>query len=94
MKMAPSLAGPTAITILNVDELPPAFSEPLTLSSGNMVIRWGSITNHKYTVHYSTNLQSGFSVMQSNISGTPPINIHTVLSTTATQKFWKVTTDP
>lgn len=83
-----------AITILNVDELPPAFSEPPTLSSGNMVIRWGSITNHKYTVHYSTNLRSGFSVMQSNISGTPPINIHTDSATAATQKYWKVTTDP
>lgn len=83
-----------AITILNVDELPPAFSEPPIPSNGNMVIRWGSITNHTYTVHYSTNLLAGFMVLQSNISGTPPINIHTDSVTTATQKYWKVTTDP
>lgn len=83
-----------AINITNVDEQPPSFSEAPLLSDGNMVIRWGSITNHKYTVHYSTNLLSGFVVLQSNISGTPPLNTHTDVVTTATQKYWKVTTDP
>ena len=83
-----------AINITNVDEPPPSFSEAPSLSGSNMIIRWGSITNHKYTVQYSTNLLKGFAVLQSNISGTPPINVHTDSVTTATQKYWKVTTDP
>ena len=82
------------INITNVDEQPPSFSEAPSLSGSDMVIRWGSITNHKYTIHYSTNMLSGFAVLQSNISGTPPINTHTDSVTTVTHKFWKVTTDP
>ena len=82
-----------AINILNVDEPVPSFSEPPTLSDSNMVIRWGSITNKKYTVHFSTNLLSGFSVLQSNIPGTPAVNSYTDTLTVVTQKYWKVTTD-
>ena len=59
-----------------------------------MVMRWGSITNKKYTIHYSTNLISGFSILQSNIPGTPAINSYTDTLTIVTQKYWKITTDP
>jgi len=59
-----------------------------------MVIRWGSIINKKYTVHYSTNLLSGFTPLQSNIPGTPAINSYTDSLIMVTQKYWKVTTDP
>ena len=83
-----------AINIVNVNEPPPSFSELPTLSNGNMIIRWGSITNKKYTVYYSTNLITGFSVLQSNIPGTPAVNSYTDTLTVVTQKYWKVTTDP
>ena len=83
-----------SIDVLNVDEPPPSFSEAPSSSGGNMVIRWGNITNKKYTVHCSTNLLSGFSVLQSNISGVAAFNSYTDSLTTATQKYWKVTTDP
>ena len=83
-----------AINILDVNEPPPSFSEAPSLSGSNMVIRWGSITNKKYTVHFSTNLISGFSVLQSNIPGTPAVNSYTDSLTAVTQKYWKVTTDP
>ena len=39
-----------------------------------MVIRWSSIANHRYTIHYATNARTGFSVLQSNIPATPAIN--------------------
>ena len=83
-----------AINVTNIDEPPPSFSEAPTMSGSNMVIRWGSITNKKYTIHFSTNLFSGFSTLQSNIPGTPAINSYTDSLTTVTQKYWKVTTDP
>lgn len=83
-----------AINIVDVNEPPPSFSEAPSLTGSNMVIRWGSITNKKYTVHFSTNLLSGFSVLQSNIPGTPAVNSYTDTLTIVTQKYWKVTTDP
>jgi hypothetical protein len=81
------------INISDIDEPAPSFAETPTMSNGNMVIRWGSITNKQYTVHYSTNLLSGFTPLQSNIPGTPAINSYTDSLTTGTQKYWKVTTD-
>ena len=83
-----------AVNVVDVDEGPPSFSEAPTLSGSNMVIHWESLTNHTYEIHYSTNLLSGFAVLQSNISGTPPINTYTDSVITAGQKYWKVVTDP
>lgn len=83
-----------AVGILNANEPPPSFQEVPSSSGSNMVVRWASLTNKKYTVHYSTNLFSGFSVLQSNIPGTPAVNSYTDSLTTVAQKFWKVTTDP
>ena len=83
-----------AVSVVDVDEMPPAFSEMPTLSNGKMVIRWGSLTNHTYAIYGSTNLLSGFAVLQSNMSGTPPINSYTDSVISAGHKFWKVVTDP
>ena len=83
-----------ALNITDITEPPPTFSEAPTLAGSNMVMRWGSITNKKYTIHYSTNLISGFSILQSNIPGTPAINSYTDTLTIVTQKYWKITTDP
>lgn len=83
----------SAINIVDVNEPPPSFLEAPSLAGSNMVIRWGSITNKKYTVRFSTNLLSGFSVLQGNIPGTPAVNSYTDTLTTVTQKYWKVTTD-
>lgn len=83
-----------AINVIDVNEPPPSFSEAPSLSGSNMVIHWSSITNKKYTVHFSTNLISGFSVLQSNIPGTSAVNSYTDTLPVAMQKYWKVTTDP
>lgn len=83
-----------AVGVVDVDEVPPSFSEAPVLSGGNRVIRWGSLTNHTYAIYGSTNLLSGFAALQNNISGTPPFNAYTDTVTAAGQKFWKVVTDP
>ena len=83
-----------AVGIINIAEDPPAFSEPPYFSGSNHVLRWTSLTNHKYTLHYSTNLLSGFAVLQSNITATPTMNSFTDSVINTTQKYWKITTEP
>lgn len=82
-----------AINVVDVDETP-VFYAPTEPTNGNMVIRWSSVTNKLYTVHHSTNLLTGYSVLQSNIPATPAINSYTQSVLTVRQKFWKITTDP
>ena len=81
------------IHIVDVNEPPPSFSELPLFSNSNVILRWSSITNHQYTVHCSTNLLLGFTVLQGNIPGTPAINSFTDSLTAVAQKFWKVTAD-
>ena len=83
-----------AIHITDVNEPPPAVFVPQETTDGSTVIRWSSITNHTYTIHYSTNLLTGFSVLESNILATPVINSYTDAVITLPSRFWKVTTDP
>ena len=82
-----------SINILDIDEPAPSFADAPIMSDGNMVIRWGSLSNKQYTIHYSTNLLSGFTALQSNIPATPSMNSYTDSLATFTQKYWKVTTD-
>ena len=81
-----------AIRVTDIDETPVFYglSEP---TNGNIVLRWSSTTNKLYTVHYSTNLLSGFSVLQSNIPATPAVNSYTDSVPALPRKFWKITTD-
>jgi hypothetical protein len=81
------------INVVDVDETP-VISGPVELVNGSMILRWSSVTNHLYAVHYSTNLLMGFSVLQSNLPATPAINSYTDSVLTIRQKFWKITTDP
>lgn len=82
-----------AISVTDVDERP-VFYGPSEPTNGSMVLRWSSVTNHSYTIHYSTNLLAGFSVLQSNIPATPAINTYTDSTPAIPQKCWKITTDP
>ncbi len=83
------------VTILDVAEPPPVMQEPeVAADGGTVVIRWSSLTNHLYTVHHTTNLVTGFSVLQGGLPATPTINVYTDILHGASQKFWKVTTEP
>ncbi|MDD5708155.1 MAG: cadherin repeat domain-containing protein, partial [Kiritimatiellae bacterium] len=81
------------ITIGDVSEPAPAVDSPVICPDGTFVIRWSSISNHAYTVHHSTNLLNGFSVRQSGLPATPPINSYTDTVNGLMMKFWKVTTE-
>ena len=82
-----------AIRVTDVDEKPDV-QKPASSTNGGMIIRWSSITTHLYSIHYSTNLASGFQLIQSNIPATPTVNSYTDSATAVPQKFWKITTDP
>ena len=82
-----------AIMVSDIDEAS-VFYGPSEPTNGNVILRWSSTTNKLYTVHYSTNLLTGFSVLQSNIPATPAVNSYTDTVLTVPRKFWKITTDP
>lgn len=41
------------------------------------VIRWSSVSNRFYDVQFTTNLLAIFSVMETNLPATPPVNVYT-----------------
>jgi hypothetical protein len=82
------------ITVTDVDEPAPAFLAPNESTNGIMVLRWSSVTNHLYTVHFSSNLLTGFSVLESNITATPVMNTYTDSVQGVPVRFWKITTEP
>lgn len=79
--------------ILSAPTPPPHVQKPELKEDGTAVIRWNSYTNQLYTIHYSTNLLHGFSVLQSSIPATPPMNTYTDAVNGIKMKFWKVTTE-
>lgn len=81
------------VTVTDVDEVPVLYAMGAP-TNGLVVLRWSSVTNHQYTIEYSTNLLAGFSVLQSNIAATPVMNTFTDTVQGAAQKFWKITTQP
>jgi hypothetical protein len=83
---------PHIVSIQGAGTTPPEMQAPGMESGGAVVIRWASYTNHLYTVHHSTNLLLGFTVLQGNILGTPPMNSYTDTLNGVQVKFWRVTT--
>ena len=60
----------------------------------DVVIRWSSVTNHLYSVYCSTNLLSGFTLLESNVAAVLPINSYTDTVSGVGQKFWRISTEP
>ena len=73
--------------------LPPRMAAPVMGTGPAVMLRWCSVTNYSYTVHYSTNLLSGFSVLQGGIPAKPPDNSYTDNVTGVNAKFWKVSAE-
>ena len=44
------------------------------IASNTLEIMWNSFEDNHYTIYVSTNLQEGFSTLQTNLSATPPAN--------------------
>ena len=47
-----------------------------TPQASTNIIRWASASNRTYTIYHTTNLMESFSVLESDIAGTPPVNEH------------------
>lgn len=62
-------------------------------SGGGFVVRWSSAIGHTYTLHQSTNLVNGFSVVQTGIAATYPMNSYTT-AVSGAGAYFMVTTDP
>ena len=84
---------PYNFSIQGTGTTPPEMQEPEMGSDGAVVLRWTGYSNHLYTVHHSTNLLDGFTVRQSNIQGTSPMNSYTDTVNGLMIKFWKITTE-
>jgi len=82
-----------AVNVADVDETP-AMLNPGVLANVGVVLRWSSVTNHLYTIHASTNLLTGFSVLQGNVAATPPVNSYTNFIPDASTRFWRISTVP
>lgn len=83
-----------SVQVLDAVEAPPTFSEPPLRSEGHAVLRWSSLSNHTYQIYCSTDLVSGFTVLESNIPPAPPFNSYTDSVVTFPQRFWIITTGP
>jgi hypothetical protein len=77
------------VSIADEDERPTLSILEMT-GGTNVVLRWNSMPNNTYAIHYTTNLLHGFSVLSSNISATPPMNTYTDTVHGVKQKFWRV----
>ena len=84
---------PYNYSIQGMGTTPPEIQAPEIESDGSVVIRWTSDTSHLYTVHHSTNLTNGFTVLQGNIQGSTPVSSYTDTVNGVMMKFWKVTTE-
>lgn len=82
-----------AITVTDMNETPVLLGIDLSART-NAVLRWSSVTNHTYTLRYTTNLTSAFAIASSNIPATPVVNCYTVAVQGASQRFWQVSTVP
>lgn len=49
---------------------------PPPMAGGVPAIQWSSVAGKTYTIHKSTNLQAGFTVLQEGIAATPPMNTY------------------
>lgn len=72
---------------------PPEIQTPELRADGTAVIRWTSQINRRYTLHHTTDLAEGFTVLQAGIPATPPMNSYTDTFRGMNRKFWKVSTE-
>ncbi len=55
------------------------------------IIRWQSVSNKLYTLQAATNLVVGFTTnLLTNITATPPMNVHTNSVGSANQMFYRI----
>jgi hypothetical protein len=60
-------------------------------SGEGFVVRWHSVAGKTYTLHRSTNLMEGFTVVSTVIRATPPMNAYTTTVTAVESVFYMIT---
>lgn len=80
--------------LVDVDEPPPESSLEPAPDGPGWILAWNSIPNHTYTVWTSTNLAEGFTLVETGLSATPPVNLRPVGPDDAACQVWMVATDP
>lgn len=83
-----------AIQVTDAAEPAPSFSAISSPSGSNMVLTWGSLTNHTYDIYVSTNLTNGFVLLESNILATPTFNSYTDSVLSLPERYWYIQTGP
>jgi len=83
-----------AIEVLDVDEPPPVVYVENGATDGEVIIYWTGMANHHYTIHQSSNLMNGFSVLQDQIPFDLTINSYTDFVESASQRYWMISTEP
>ncbi len=73
---------------------PPVILGLTAMGDGKMHLNWESLPDQRYSIHYSTNLQEGFHVLQSNIFAVQEMHAFLDEQPPSASKFYKITVDP
>jgi hypothetical protein len=77
--------------VLDTWEWPAAVPKPfLQVMNGSVTIHWYSVPGKTYAVYKSTHLTEGFSILEDNITATPPINSFHDTSAEGSQAFYSI----
>ena len=68
-------------------------SSPILNDNGNAVLQWTSSANRTYKIYWTSNLLEEFTLLQSDIPATPPMNIYTDNVSGVSSSFWKIESD-
>ncbi len=72
-----------------------ASTELQPASGGGLIIKWASVAGKTYSIHRSTNLSQGFSLLVDNLPATAPQNQYTdSTATTAGPYFYRIAVSP
>lgn len=82
------------ITVTRHSLHPIAVSTEIHPDSSSVDLTWASMPTHSYSIHHSTDLQTGFSIIQEGIPATPPFNTFHDDRPEAAGGFWRITKDP
>ncbi|MFO7935988.1 MAG: S8 family serine peptidase [Kiritimatiellia bacterium] len=83
--------GAGAAQLGTAPEIPPIVqSAPLLENNGDAILEWTSFANRTYKIYWTSNLLEEFTLIQSNIPATPPMNTYTDDVSGLPASFWKI----
>ncbi len=70
------------------------FSETAGTGRGTVVLSWTSAEHRSYALYATSNLLHGFTILESDLAATPPLNVYTDLLNRAGTRCYKVNLQP